>query len=249
MRQIAEPSELAQDRLEHAHTYLYAVFVWVALALVAAAIVAWRYHHRQISGWRQRIEQIAHNGRVETDLMRARDDLDSRVQERTTALIEASQALADSEQRFRDLFASSPTPLLELDGQHRIRGANPAAASFDTVYTLDYDATGVTGEAQANETGSIWGIAYHPATDTIFTSALIKRHAGMGPGGPDAIYAIGSSVPAGWATPFTAVDTDGGAGRQQSLPGSLPRRQARRRRYRTVSGRVVVPNRIRDFRR
>jgi two-component system cell cycle sensor histidine kinase/response regulator CckA len=45
-------------------------------------------------------------------------------------LAEQRQSLAASEQRFRDLFASSPTPLLELDGRHRIRGANPAAASF-----------------------------------------------------------------------------------------------------------------------
>jgi PAS domain S-box-containing protein len=45
-------------------------------------------------------------------------------------LAEQRQSLAASEQRFRDLFTSSPTPLLELDESLRIRGANPAAASF-----------------------------------------------------------------------------------------------------------------------
>jgi PAS domain S-box-containing protein len=45
-------------------------------------------------------------------------------------LTEQRQSLATSEQRFRDLFTSSPTPLLELDEGFRIRGANPAATSF-----------------------------------------------------------------------------------------------------------------------
>jgi PAS domain S-box-containing protein len=40
------------------------------------------------------------------------------------------QALSASEQRFRELFAGSPTPLLELDQQLCVRGANLAAAVF-----------------------------------------------------------------------------------------------------------------------
>ncbi len=45
-------------------------------------------------------------------------------------LADQRQSLAASEQRFRDLFMSSPTPLLELGEELAIRGANPAAASF-----------------------------------------------------------------------------------------------------------------------
>jgi PAS domain S-box-containing protein len=40
------------------------------------------------------------------------------------------QALSASEQRFRELFAGSPTPLLELDQQLCVRGANLAATVF-----------------------------------------------------------------------------------------------------------------------
>lgn len=43
---------------------------------------------------------------------------------------EQRRSLTANEQRFRDLFESSPTPLLELDRALRIRGANPAAVPF-----------------------------------------------------------------------------------------------------------------------
>ncbi len=92
-------------------------------------------------------------------------------------------------------------------------GTNSAhAAAFDTVYTLSYSGTGVSGIGKASETGSIWGIAYQRSSGTVFSSAMLKRHSGMGPGGPGAIYAS-NPVPANnpWSTPFTDVDTDGGA--------------------------------------
>jgi PAS domain S-box-containing protein len=48
----------------------------------------------------------------------------------TRRLSEQQRSLAASEQRFRELFASSPTPLLELDRELGLRDANPAAAAF-----------------------------------------------------------------------------------------------------------------------
>ncbi len=51
-------------------------------------------------------------------------------EEMTQRLAEQRQSLASSERRFRELFRASPTPLLELDDQLGIRGANPAAAGF-----------------------------------------------------------------------------------------------------------------------
>ena len=48
----------------------------------------------------------------------------------TRRLAEQRRFLAASEHRFRELFAASPTPLLELDDRLGIRGANSAAASF-----------------------------------------------------------------------------------------------------------------------
>jgi hypothetical protein len=88
---------------------------------------------------------------------------------------------------------------------------NPSAATWDSIYRLPYDLSSATGLTQYDDIGSTWGLGYDPVSDTVFTSAMVKRHAGIGPAGADAIYAVGPSVPAAWATPFTAVDTDGGA--------------------------------------
>jgi PAS domain S-box-containing protein len=48
----------------------------------------------------------------------------------THRLADQRRSLAASEQRYRELFAASPTPLLELDDGMIIRGANSAAANF-----------------------------------------------------------------------------------------------------------------------
>ncbi len=48
----------------------------------------------------------------------------------TQRLAEQRRSLAASERRYRELFAASPTPLLELDDGLVIRGANAAAMSF-----------------------------------------------------------------------------------------------------------------------
>ena len=48
----------------------------------------------------------------------------------TRRLSDQQRSLTASERRYRELFSSSPTPLLELDREHRIRGANEAAAVF-----------------------------------------------------------------------------------------------------------------------
>jgi PAS domain S-box-containing protein len=50
--------------------------------------------------------------------------------EMTRRLSEQRRHLETSERRYRELFAASPTPLLELDADLAIRGANPAAAAF-----------------------------------------------------------------------------------------------------------------------
>jgi PAS domain S-box-containing protein len=45
-------------------------------------------------------------------------------------LTEQRRALVTSERRFRELFTASPTPLLRLDGEFGLRGANPAAEAY-----------------------------------------------------------------------------------------------------------------------
>ena len=42
----------------------------------------------------------------------------------------------------------------------------------------------------ANQTGSVYGLAYAQRTNTVYAGAFMKKHSGFGPGGTGAIYAI-----------------------------------------------------------
>jgi YVTN family beta-propeller protein len=44
--------------------------------------------------------------------------------------------------------------------------------------------------ANLGQTGSVWGLAYSKAKDTIYLSAVVRRHVGLGPKGIGAIYKI-----------------------------------------------------------
>ncbi len=57
-------------------------------------------------------------------------DLSRAFRDMAVRLADQQRSLAANERRFRDLFASSPTPLLELGEDRRIRGANPATTPF-----------------------------------------------------------------------------------------------------------------------
>lgn len=85
------------------------------------------------------------------------------------------------------------------------------SADGDVLVTWAYDESGwwfnyptiSTGGANMptklainSEMGPAWGIAYQRSTQTIFSSALLKRHAGFGPLGPGGIYAVDNSNPA-----------------------------------------------------
>ncbi len=89
-------------------------------------------------------------------------------------------------------------------------GGDPAqgdSATFDSLVTFNYNGTGLAGQATAQTLGSVWGLAYQRSTGTLFTSAMLKRHSGMGPSGASAIYAVGPNSP--WSTPFTGVNVGG----------------------------------------
>jgi PAS domain S-box-containing protein len=70
--------------------------------------------------------ELAAHGHGMTELV----ELAAAFREMTQRLTEQQRSLAASERRYRELFSSSPTPLLELDEQLRIRGANPEAVAF-----------------------------------------------------------------------------------------------------------------------
>lgn len=49
--------------------------------------------------------------------------------------------------------------------------------------------------AQTQQVGSCWGVAYQRETKKLFTSAVLRRHSGFGPGGTGAIYVLDASNP------------------------------------------------------
>ena len=57
-------------------------------------------------------------------------DLATAFRDMARRLVEQRGSLVASEQRFRELFSASPTPLIRLDSERRIRDANPAAEPF-----------------------------------------------------------------------------------------------------------------------
>jgi hypothetical protein len=53
----------------------------------------------------------------------------------------------------------------------------------------------LTTLALARQTGTVWGNSYSKQSSKLFVSAFLRRHAGMGPGGPGAIYMINTVSP------------------------------------------------------
>ncbi len=91
----------------------------------------------------------------------------------------------------------------------RHTSGNPLAGSGNApgqtaMYLFNYTASGNTlsgnqartNMATASQIGACWGVAYNKYNDRIYTSAVVKRHAGLGPGGPsgspNSLHAPGS---------------------------------------------------------
>jgi hypothetical protein len=75
------------------------------------------------------------------------------------------------------------------------------AASGDVFVSYPYSASGqnaglINHIAVANQMGPVWGIAYQRSTSTLFTAAIMKRHAGFGSLGTGGLYAVDYSNPA-----------------------------------------------------
>jgi subtilisin-like proprotein convertase family protein len=62
----------------------------------------------------------------------------------------------------------------------------------------------VTPNALHSLTGAVWGLAYSPLTDRLYTAAFVKRHASLGANGnPTTIYALSPTTTTGSAAWFT----------------------------------------------
>ncbi len=72
-----------------------------------------------------------------------------------------------------------------------------ANSNNDTLLGFPFNISGTTSPpmqlGKVGQAGATWGLAYRKSTQTLYSSAFMKRHADFGPGGSGAIYA--SSVP------------------------------------------------------
>lgn len=80
---------------------------------------------------------------------------------------------------------------------NNLGGGNVGAA--DAFVGVDYNPTGNTTPAPAHyantaQIGSTWGIAYSKQAKKVFTSAVLKRHTGLGPLGSGGIYMIDPTI-------------------------------------------------------
>ncbi len=71
----------------------------------------------------------------------------------------------------------------------------PSGAPTESLYSYDYAGANKSTVAVKSETGPTWGVAYDSKRDVLYTSAVLRRHVGIGPNGGGAIYSI--SDPAG----------------------------------------------------
>lgn len=85
--------------------------------------------------------------------------------------------------------------------------ANGTSAPLDAFVSFPYDASGQwnptpsptspmpTHLARFDSVGAVWGVAYQRSSQTVFTSALMKRHVGFGRLGTGGIYTMDYSNP------------------------------------------------------
>ncbi len=74
--------------------------------------------------------------------------------------------------------------------------------------------------SNANQAGSLWGVAYDSGNELLYTSAVLKRHVGLGPAGLDGIYLVDPFSGAANATIWLELEDDLSIDVGQSLVAS-----------------------------
>lgn len=90
----------------------------------------------------------------------------------------------------------------------------PYSAGANTAVDADYAQPSThTLMSPAGGLGTVFGVGYNRATNRVYASAFMKRHAGFGPNGPGAIYAVNpAAAPGGAPALFADLDAIFGAG-------------------------------------
>jgi hypothetical protein len=93
------------------------------------------------------------------------------------------------------------------DGGNRTNALKISYNTAATAHSND-DEANITRVNQHFSMGSVWGVAYSPQADRAFYSAVLKRHAAIGPSGTGAIYITDPNTTTG-ATLFANLDALG----------------------------------------
>ena len=90
----------------------------------------------------------------------------------------------------------------------------PYSAGANTAVDADYAQPSThTLMSPAGGLGTVFGVGYNRATNRVYASAFMKRHAGFGPNGPGAIYTVNpAAAPGGAPALFADLDAIFGAG-------------------------------------
>ncbi|MCB0111857.1 MAG: hypothetical protein KDE53_38295, partial [Caldilineaceae bacterium] len=90
-----------------------------------------------------------------------------------------------------------------------INNTAPTQTLFQIDYEATADATTVVGNTSLGtkaQVGTTYGLAYNANNDSLYASAYLKRHAGLGPNGLGAIYEVTDASTASPGTPALLVD-------------------------------------------
>jgi protocatechuate 3,4-dioxygenase beta subunit len=88
---------------------------------------------------------------------------------------------ADSDRDGIDVALASPLLVTtQFYYDQAIEGMNSYQSAVIAVPYGDQNPTPIT-LASVADVGSVWGVAYQPASDSIYVSSFVKRHAGLGP--------------------------------------------------------------------
>lgn len=107
------------------------------------------------------------------------------------------------------------------------------ASTVKSLVSYPYNATGQSADityvppqilAVQSQTGTVWGVAYQRSSQKIFTTAMIKRHAGFGPLSTGGLYVTDYSNPSSPVTsPFVDLKSIGiNTGNDPRQAGDLP---------------------------
>jgi hypothetical protein len=121
-----------------------------------------------------------------------------------------------------DYYVADMNPTMFVPAYVNGAGAQGSAVGDKEVFlSFAYNSSGIpaaqggsapnpTQLAAMHQVGSCWGTSYSKQAKRVFLSAFMKRHSGMGPNGPGAIYMIDPANPpgAGVIPSFVRLDVD-----------------------------------------